>query len=103
MRIESIHIGKIILDEVKEQKLTASKFAQSIGIKRQNVKKMVFEKDSLDTNFLIRISKVLNRNFFECYVFGANTNILQKKPEIKAKLTVFFNGEEKEETIDFNF
>lgn len=103
MKIEKIHIGQTIFDEVKNQKMTIVKFAQLIDLKKQNVKKTVFERQSLDTDLLVKISNVLNRNFFECWVFDSNTNRLQSMPKIEANLTVYFDGRVKEQNVKFNF
>ena len=67
MRIERVDIGKIVKEKVKEKGMSAAKFAESIGLKRQNVKQTVFNKHNLDTGLLILISESLGHNFFQYF------------------------------------
>ena len=67
MKIESVDIGKIVKEKVKEEKMSEAKFAKSIGLQRQNVKQTVFNKHGLDTDLLVRISEVLGHNFFQYF------------------------------------
>lgn len=46
-----------------ENGLSKAKFAELLGIARQNIEKTVFQKHSLDTDLLCNISEVLNCNF----------------------------------------
>ena len=58
------HIGQLIRDELKQQERTVTWLAKAINCDRTNIYN-IFERESIDTNLLIRISKALNRNFFE--------------------------------------
>ncbi len=61
-----IAIGKIIQDRLKEVGLSKKEFAQRINCSTQNVFS-ILERDSLDTQLLIDISKALDHNFFNYY------------------------------------
>lgn len=65
--MNNVHLGEIVQSLVYEKKMTASKFAEKIGIKRQNVKKTVFEKHGLDTDLVCKINEVLGCNLFDYY------------------------------------
>jgi transcriptional regulator with XRE-family HTH domain len=59
-----IHVGKLVLDKLKERGMKKSEFARRINKSRQNVQD-IFKRESLDTHLLFDISKVLEFNFFE--------------------------------------
>ncbi|GAB6120974.1 hypothetical protein [Dysgonomonas termitidis] len=67
MKIRHVNIGEIIELKVKGKKMSGASFAKLIGLQRQNVKKTVFEKVSIDTDLLVRISEVLGYDFFREY------------------------------------
>ena len=56
-------IGQLIKEEVKRQGLTPNQFAGLICKSRQNLYDM-YKRDNFDMELLMRISKVLHRNFF---------------------------------------
>lgn len=76
-------------------------FAKMIGMQRQNVKKMVFEKRSLDTELLCTISEVLECNIFD--YFKSNTDDDTKKTELRATLSIEMGQEKQDKTIRFVF
>lgn len=61
-----IHIGKKIQEVLEEKNLTVVWFAGELGCSRTNVYK-IFDKNSVDCNTMLRISKILNYNFFKLY------------------------------------
>lgn len=61
-----IHIGKIIECELKRQERTVSWFARKLYCDRSNVYD-IFKRRSIDTELLLRISLILNYNFFALY------------------------------------
>lgn len=63
LRPMSIHIGKIIKDTLKSNKMDVTEFSKKINYTRGNAYK-IFNKTSIDTNLLIKISKVLSTNLF---------------------------------------
>jgi len=61
-----IHIGKKIKEEVYRQNLVITVFAKKISRSR-NVVYNIFERESVDTDLLHKIGKVLNCDFFSLY------------------------------------
>lgn len=62
----SIHIGNLIKEELKRQERTISWFARKLYCDRSNVYD-IFCRKSIDTDLLLRISRVLNHDFFRYY------------------------------------
>lgn len=67
-----VHIGTLILHELTVQRRSASWLAEQLSCDRTNVYK-IFKKKDLDTQLLLRISLVLDKDFFSIY-----TTILKK-------------------------
>lgn len=63
---KSIHIGKIIKDELRRQGKTNSWFAEQLNVNPRTVNK-IFLKSVIDTQQLFLISKVLDVDFFRYY------------------------------------
>ena len=64
----NVNIGLAIEQRVNELGISKSELARRLGIAQQNVNKVVFSKESLDTAKLVEISKALDFNFFELFV-----------------------------------
>lgn len=62
-----IFIGKIIEDELRNQERSVVWLARKLNCNRTNIYK-IFHRASIDTELLLKISKILNRNFFMYYV-----------------------------------
>jgi hypothetical protein len=62
----AIHIGKKIKEELYKQKLSVSTFAKKIN-RTRNVVYDIFERESVDTDLLNKIGKILNCDFFSVY------------------------------------
>lgn len=74
-QMESIHIGNMIRSELKAQGRTVTWFAKAINTTRTNVYK-ILDKESIDLKLLIRISKLLHKNFLlDC------ANALKNEPK----------------------
>ncbi|MDR0988229.1 MAG: XRE family transcriptional regulator [Prevotellaceae bacterium] len=58
------HIGHLIKEELRRQRRPAAWLAKQLCYERGNIYK-IFEKPSLDTTLLLRISIILRYNFFE--------------------------------------
>ncbi len=56
-------IGQLIKEELTAQECSVSWFARKLCIDRSNVYRL-FQKNSIDTSLLTRISMVLNKDFF---------------------------------------
>ena len=61
-----VHIGNLILSELTAQRRSASWLAEQLSCDRTNVYK-IFKKKDLDTQLLLRISRILGRDFFSIY------------------------------------
>lgn len=55
-------IGMLIKEELERQERSVTWFARKLSCDRTNVYR-IFQKQSIDTNLLIRISLILNRDF----------------------------------------
>lgn len=58
-----IYIGEKIKKEMERQERGVSWLAEKLGCSRMAIYRL-FEKNSIDTHLLYRISRVLNYNFF---------------------------------------
>lgn len=61
-----IHIGQLIERTLKEQGRTVTWFAGQLCCTRPNVYK-IFKKDNMDIKLLVRISDILQVDFFSVY------------------------------------
>lgn len=66
--LEKIHIGKLIEEQMKLKKYSTAKLADELGCKRQNVYD-IFRRKSIDTDLLVKISKLLEYDFLDI-VYG---------------------------------
>ncbi len=64
--IMQINIGKIIRDELRSQGYTNQWLADQLCIDRSTVQRL-FNKPSIDTQQLFRISKILGKDLFKHY------------------------------------
>lgn len=58
-----ISIGALIEKELRQQERSVSWFARHLAYDRRNIYR-IFKKDCIDTDLLIRISKILEHDFF---------------------------------------
>ena len=69
---EEVHIGRVIEQILHEQGRTVTWFAETLSYDRSNIYK-IFRKKGIDTTLLMRISLILNYNFFYHFICnGAN-------------------------------
>lgn len=61
-----LNMGHLIETEVRSQKIPISEFAHIINTDRRNVYD-IFTRSSIDTDLLLKICIVLNRDFFAEY------------------------------------
>lgn len=62
----TIHIGQCIKQRVEAQGVTTVWLAVKFGCHRTNLYK-IYEKPTIDTGVLLRISRILGYNFFKLY------------------------------------
>ena len=56
-------IRKVFLERKKSGKITVEKFAKELGCERSRIYPTIFNKMSIDTDLLVRISKILDYPF----------------------------------------
>lgn len=61
-----IFIGKIIEEELRNQERSVVWLSRKLNCNRTNVYK-IFHRASIDTELLLKISNILNRDFFAYY------------------------------------
>ena len=61
-----LEIGLLIRQKLKERKRTIVWLAEKLSCSRTNVYK-IFDKRSIDTDYLVRISDILDYDFFALY------------------------------------
>jgi plasmid maintenance system antidote protein VapI len=64
--MEKVHIGNIIKAKFEESEHTVAWFARKINYDRTNIYR-IYERESIDTDLLMKISEVLNFDFFIYY------------------------------------
>jgi hypothetical protein len=62
----TVHIGKKIKEVLKSSRIGATEFGEKIN-KSRTVVYDIFDRDTIDTGLLQKISKVLDHNFFSYY------------------------------------
>lgn len=65
--MNQIFIGKSIEYEFRNQERSVVWLARKLNCNRTNIYK-IFNRSTIDTELLLRISNVLQRNFFEEYI-----------------------------------
>ena len=61
-----IHIGELIEEELHRQERSVTWFAKKLCCDRTNAYK-IFKKQNIDTDLLLRISQILDKDFFTTY------------------------------------
>lgn len=69
-----VDIGSIIKEELYRQERTVSWLARKLGCHRTVVYR-IFNNSSIDTDMLVRISVILNRDFFKDYSNAINEQV----------------------------
>ncbi|MGL5888939.1 MAG: helix-turn-helix domain-containing protein [Bacteroidia bacterium] len=68
----ALHIGKLIRKRIEQAGMNKSEFARRINSTPQNVYS-IFKRESIDTDLLWEISRVLNYDFFQHYTTSQGT------------------------------
>ena len=74
----TVEIGHKIKEVFDRQNIKLTDFADELGTVRQNVYR-IFKKRHLDTGLLLKISQVLNHNFFQYYVTPSENGTLDSE------------------------
>lgn len=70
--VMKMHIGKVIKETVKISGISVTEFAKKINYSRRNIYS-IFDKESIDTSLLAKISQVLEKDFFVHYNLNSQT------------------------------
>lgn len=62
-----IHIGRLIEEQLEKVGMSKAEFGRRINTSRQNINTLL-RRESLDTDLLHNISKVLGHDFFQYYI-----------------------------------
>lgn len=81
----TVEIGHKIKEVFDNQNMKLTDFADELGTVRQNVYR-IFKKRHLDTGLLLKISQVLNHNFFQYYVSNSQPEEARQNTEVKKLL-----------------
>ena len=82
----AVDIGHKIKEVFDQQNMKLTDFADELGTVRQNVYR-IFKKRHLDTGLLLKISQVLNHNFFQYYVATPESSDPQETEQLKKLIT----------------
>ena len=99
MEIKRVNIGSEIKKVVEKNMGNHSKFAEKMGISRQNIHTQIYNKHSIDTDKLLRISEILSVNFFKLYCID-DSEVIKNDDKIKIETTIKLNLT-KDELIEF--
>ncbi len=80
----TVEIGQKIKEVFDQRQMKLTDFADELGTVRQNVYR-IFKKRHLDTGLLLKISQVLNHNFFQYYVADPNERTDEKIKLLKSE------------------
>lgn len=72
------HIGQLIRQELRRQERSVAWFARQLSCDRSNIYR-IFQKKSIDTYLLVRISIILQYNFFSTLSLCIEKQILLQK------------------------
>ena len=79
----NIHIGHLIEAQLKRDERSVSWLARQIPCTRNHVYK-IFRKSSIDCALLLRISKVMQFNFFQYYTQEVSETVAQRIGDTQA-------------------
>ena len=104
--LKKIHIGTLVRERYEEVKITESRFLKFLKI--DTTVEALFASESLDTEVLLRVSKILEYDFFRLYtqhlILYAPPSAVENKSEKnvkKSNLPVFRKNIYTKEIIDF--
>lgn len=104
MNIKPVNIGEVILQKVQDAGISKAKFAESLGIARQNIDKTIFSKHSIDTDLLCSVCNVLECNLFDYYKDSEGCNKVDYTPQvINATITVEMGADKQDKKFRFVF
>lgn len=108
MNFKDIHLGKLIKTKIDETDFTTEGILKYFKIDDESKLTAMYQAKSLDTEILLKWSKLLNYDFFRLYsqhlIFYnpiENNSLQTKEPIEKSKLPVFKKQLYTKEIVDF--
>lgn len=83
----TVEIGQKIKEVFDKRQMKLTDFADELGTVRQNVYR-IFKKRHLDTGLLLKISQVLDHNFFQYYVSAPPTEYANQDALVDLRKTL---------------
>lgn len=105
MKTKRVHAGEEILRIIKEKGMSKAQFARELGVQRQNIDKLIFQKHGIDSDLLCLISEILDCNLFRLFYDENEISVHEqnKRREIRAKITIEMGQEKQDRTLRFVF
>lgn len=97
MKINDVNLGEFVYNLLTARGVSQRQFAKELGIKPQNVKRDIFDKKSLDTDLLRRISEYFDVNLFELFI--SDNQIDYTKKDLKATVIIELGEQKAEKTF----
>lgn len=72
------HIGQVIKQELEKQERSVAWLARKLSCDRSNIYR-IFQKESIDTCLLVRISIILQHDFFEGFSVSIRSQLFEQK------------------------
>ncbi len=89
---QSIHIGSIIKETVDKKGLPVAEFARRMNMTRGGIK-YIFDNQSINTDLLMQIGKILEYDFFQHFTSGGGVTT-PAAGKAKRKVSVLIEVEE---------
>lgn len=105
MNFKEIHIGKMLKIAVTESGIEMSRICNFMKIQEEEIEEM-YQSKSLDTEILLKWSKLLGYDFFRVYsqhliLYAPSSAIEEKEKSLKSSLPQFRKNIYTKEVIDF--
>ncbi|WP_343641762.1 MULTISPECIES: transposase [Chryseobacterium] len=104
MLYKEIHIGKFIKERVDENEITVERICKFLGKDEETVE-MMYDSSSMDTDLLLRWSKLLEYDFFRLYsshlILYAPPSAINKNSQKSEKTPYFRKNIYTQEIKDF--
>lgn len=105
MNFKNIHIGQLTREKVTESGIEISRICNFLKCSEEEIEKM-YESESLDTEILLRWSKLLKYDFFRLYsqhlmLYTSSMGVENKMKTKKSSLPKFRKNIYTKEIIDF--
>mgnify|MGYP003607095297 CR=1 FL=1 len=105
MNFKNIHIGQMIEKRVTESGIEISRICNFFKCTEEEIQRM-FEQESLDSNLLLKWSKILEYNFFRIssqhlILYAPPSAVISKNENKKSSLPQFRKNIYTKEVIDF--